>query len=79
MSCQHYNLKYSVKVVRLQNENDTNQVNGFRADISIGCVDCGSFFEFLGPMETGFSIKHPTIDQDRLEIHLPIVPSNTKR
>lgn len=67
MTCQHGKFRANVRVTSLEG------VEGFTADITISCAECGEPFRFLG-VEAGSSPHFPRVSVDGLELRAPIAP-----
>lgn len=73
MICKHESFTAGVKVTRLQDQETGEDAGCFNADVSIRCNECGSLFRFVGVPE-GLSPSVPTTNEDRTELHVPILP-----
>jgi hypothetical protein len=67
MTCEHEDFAAKVVVNRLED------VNKFRADVTIRCAQCGTPFQFLG-LPGGLYLDGATVSVDRLEAWLAIAP-----
>lgn len=65
----------NVDVVRLCDEQNTEHIVGFVADIKITCAGCGHPFEFIG-IPAGIANAQPRVSADGTELRAPIRPSN---
>jgi hypothetical protein len=66
-----------VSVCRLTDENNSEHIVGFAADVKINCADCGMPFEFIGlPIGVSATNSKPMVSMDRKELRAPIKPSS---
>ena len=75
MNCQHKRFECRCSVTRLTDEENSEKVSGYSADIKISCVDCGIPFEFIG-VPGGYSPVQPMVNFDCTELRAPIKPSS---
>ena len=73
MSCKHLEFNSEVKVTRIEDPNDPENVIDYRADIQITCALCGMPFRFIGLLN-GYSENYPTSDISLIEARMPIEP-----
>lgn len=71
--CDHKTFESRVMVARLTENDDSDVVTGFTADIHIRCRDCGMPFAFKG-LGIGSSPDTPMTSIDRCELRAPIEP-----
>jgi hypothetical protein len=72
--CDHLNFTASVNVSRLTDDDDETKIVGYRADIQVGCRECGTLFRFMG-IPGGYHPSRPTLNFDGTELRAPIEPS----
>lgn len=72
--CKHENFESHVKVARLKESEELDNITGFSADIRIRCRDCKTPFEFVG-LPMGSSPNIPMMSADKMELRAPIKPS----
>lgn len=78
VACEHLNFIATVKVNRLTvNHGDTAHVEGYSADITVGCEDCGEPFRWIGP-PIGVSPAQPMVSADRTELRAPLRPESSE-
>lgn len=67
MACEHANFAANVNCIRFEDK------QGYMAEVTIQCQDCGVPFRFLG-LPPGIDFGSPTVSVDALTVHLPIAP-----
>lgn len=72
--CDHTMFYIHGKVARLTDSDESEVVTGYRADITIKCVQCQMPFEFVG-LPAGFHHAEPTTSFDARELRCPIKPT----
>jgi hypothetical protein len=72
-TCKHLNFKVDAKVFRLTESEESDKVIGYKADITIHCMDCFHPFQFIG-VPKGLSPNQPMASLDLLELRIPIKP-----
>jgi hypothetical protein len=71
--CSHLNFRSEVEVARLE-RHEGGEVRDYLAGIRITCADCGRPFRFVD-QRFGLSLNEPTASVDRLELRVPIEPT----
>lgn len=71
-ACEHTNFDAIVKVIRLT-ATDDGPVTGYTAEITIKCVECDEYFEFIG-LPMGSLPSEPACNVDGTEARMPIRP-----
>lgn len=69
--CEHKGFAAKVDVIRLAD------VGKFQAEISIGCIDCGKKFQFLG-LQPGLDLGGARVSIDGLIAHMAICPEGER-
>lgn len=77
MECKHEQFQSQVNIFRLSEEEGA-EINGYVADITISCTECGIEMEFIG-LPQGSSPYQPMVSIDCTEARMPIRPSNKPR
>lgn len=72
-NCPHLNFRADVEVARLE-RHEGNEVRDYLAGVRITCADCGRPFRFVD-QRFGLSLSEPTASIDRLELRVPIEPT----
>ena len=72
--CEHESFRGDFKIARLSHEKDS-PIDGYSADITIKCTQCGLPFRFKG-VPLGVSQTGPTVSIDGTELRCPIEPSD---
>lgn len=73
MSCEHKNFKTTARIGRITENEESDKVLYYHADVEIHCADCMKPFRFVG-LPGGFNPKRPTVSVDGLELRVPIEP-----
>lgn len=76
-ACTHKNFKVTANIMRLSHE-EGGPVNGFSADVSVKCTDCGLPFRFVG-LPAGSHFAEPRVSPDGLELRAPIEPATHEK
>lgn len=70
--CKHEKFHCSCTVARLTDEGGS--VTGYNLDVKVQCLDCKTFFEFVG-VPAGISPSKPMASVDFTELRAPIRPN----
>lgn len=73
--CPHLNFRADVGVGRRE-ATEGGPVEGFMAEIRIGCADCGEPFRFIG-VPAGLLAGQPCVSVDEMELRAPIRPASS--
>ena len=73
MNCQHKNFRAQVDVHRLTKSDESDEVVGYAADVSITCDECHMPFRFKG-LPAGYSEERPMANMEGIEARMPIEP-----
>lgn len=74
-ACEHLNFDVLVEVHRMTPE-ESLVVEGYAADITISCRDCGEPFRFIGA-PAGAMPDRPCVSVDETELRAPIRPASS--
>lgn len=75
MNCKHMNFIANTKIARLMDDDNSEVITGFSAEIRIKCGECGLPFEFIC-VPGGYSPTQPMVNFDSTELRAPIKPSS---
>ncbi len=76
-NCKHERFIAQCDITRLKDSEQSEEITGYSADLSIKCEDCGTKFEFIG-VPNGYSPKQPMANIDFTELRIPIMPYTGK-
>jgi hypothetical protein len=74
IACEHLNFDATVAVIR-RAATDDGPVEGYMADITVGCRDCGEPFRWIGA-PAGLLPTQPCVSVDETELHAPLRPAS---
>ena len=76
-NCKHERFIAQCDITRLTDSEQSKEVTGYTADLTIKCEECGTKFEFIG-VPNGYSPKQPMANVDFTELRIPIMPYTGK-
>jgi hypothetical protein len=75
-ACPHFNFNAVTAVNRIT-RCEGGPVEGYYADITIVCADCGEAFQWIG-LPAGLRPDQPCVSVDGLELRAPLRPASAE-